>query len=964
MRTESGRVALKLLVPVCVVVVISVSVGLAHKCWEYSEVVLDPAKVDPWVVGSPCTIACSGAVDDGLHAAGSTAGQIVQHYHRNWHCAHCIPAFGIADTLANRRAYGLAFMAFHRQLILDFDIYRLATSSWGRLQPWDPAPGATIPGNFEDDTPFGFTFCGSSGGSRAASAICSTCTALPAQFIGNTLGNFETLGDVGYSLELLRNASDVLIATWHGDFHNGVAAAGTCQDIADPLYATRDPAFWMAHKKLDEVTRDWQRLKAVDLVIVIDRSGSMDDNCSSPTPPPAESPCKINDAKAAATLLANLVQDVRMEGGMVAAQQHRIGLVSFSNTATDDLTPIAGTALVPANGIVSDDGINNTDFENALAGIATGGNTSIAAGIREAISILNSVPDPNPHQAILVLTDGKENVSPCLGGSSPSACTPVGPSGTLTASEVGAIQIVAIGIEGGPLGGADEANLRDIAERHGGTFLAQADVGAVLTWQKFFVDAFGQIFDSAISADPFGTLLPGQMASAPFPIQVCGLDDRISLVAGFERLRQFQTQTNCDIEVRLFTPTGKLVNRFDVGVEAGHGATHDFVHVSLPYNGESIGTWRGQVARRSQFTDCPAQNYFYSTLVKGFGHVTPFVMKPKVSLGERILATFRLTESGRPMGGFDSVVANVTLRRPDGSVQIFPLFDNGANGDTFAGNNVWSVEIPVPAFELGPHELRGHFELTKGGCTRVREAAYSIVVEREPSQCTKINVPAIVNAGLYRRPQAGEINKILQLFCLWNRCASSNQYDLQISDTFGWLKTRDRAGNLVNLPQSFRMALTPFHEHCLGEESVDEMPIFAAIPPTARPGDKSIVSIRVVPLVGNQEPVTATTTIQVFPPPDCNLNGVDDAKDLATGVSHDHDQNGRPDECEVHRHLSLPPLTIARDGGRVTITWYPPTGALEQATTVTGPWGDVQGAKSPYTTQINLQTNRFFRVKH
>jgi hypothetical protein len=246
----------------------------------------------------------------------------------------------------------------------------------------------------------------------------------------------------------------------------------------------------------------------------------------------------------------------------------------------------------------------------------------------------------------------------------------------------------------------------------------------------------------------------------------------------------------------------------------------------------------------------------------------------------------------------------------------------------------------------------------------VREAAYSIVVEREPSQCTKINVPAIVNAGLYRRPQAGEINKILQLFCLWNRCASSNQYDLQISDTFGWLKTRDRAGNLVNLPQSFRMALTPFHEHCLGEESVDEMPIFAAIPPTARPGDKSIVSIRVVPLVGNQEPVTATTTIQVFPPPDCNLNGVDDAKDLATGVSHDHDQNGRPDECEVHRHLSLPPLTIARDGGRVTITWYPPTGALEQATTVTGPWGDVQGAKSPYTTQINLQTNRFFRVKH
>ena len=114
----------KFLVPIFIAVLICVPVGLAHKCWEYSELLLDPSQVDPWVVGSPCTIACV-AGDDGLHPAGSTTGQIVQHYHRNWHCGHCIPSAGIADTAANRAAYGRAFMAFHRQLILDFDIYRL-----------------------------------------------------------------------------------------------------------------------------------------------------------------------------------------------------------------------------------------------------------------------------------------------------------------------------------------------------------------------------------------------------------------------------------------------------------------------------------------------------------------------------------------------------------------------------------------------------------------------------------------------------------------------------------------------------------------------------------------------------------------------------------------------------------------------------------------------------------------------
>ena len=124
------------------------------------------------------------------------------------------------------------------------------------------------------------------GGQSAETAGTTTefCQNLPAAFVGANLNSFNTLGEVGYNLEL----------SWHGSYHGGVSALG-CADIATTRNTTRDPAFWMAHKKLDEVARDWQALQATDIVIVIDRSGSMDNNCSSTTPPLNESPCAINE---------------------------------------------------------------------------------------------------------------------------------------------------------------------------------------------------------------------------------------------------------------------------------------------------------------------------------------------------------------------------------------------------------------------------------------------------------------------------------------------------------------------------------------------------------------------------------------------------------------------------------------------------------------------------------------------
>jgi hypothetical protein len=731
---------------------------------------------------------------------------------------------------------------------------------------------------------------------------------LPGEYNIDNLNDFSSLGEVGWNLE----------QDWHTSYHRGVRVLG-CGDIGTFIHTPRDPAFWMAHKKLDEVARDWQSLQATDVVLVIDRSGSMAST--------------INDAREAARTFADLVLDVRLTTAVSpvpAAEQHRIGLVSFAFDATNDMDPLG---LTSADGIVTENGVD-TSFETALAGISTSGATSIAAGIREAISILSSVSDPNPHQAILVLTDGKENWAPCLGGNSPSECSS---TDVLTVGEVGDIQIVAIGFGDG----AEEANLRDVAERHGGVFFAAPDISDALTLQKFFVTAFSEIFDAAtagaastgspkslLGSASDRTMQSGQQASEPFKIEIASGDERLTVVLGFEEIRRdsLDRTSKCDLELELFTPSGKRVNRSDKGIEASQGPRYDFITANLPYQGESTGTWTGLVGRApGSEKDCGAQDYFYSVLVKGLGRIDPFVVRPNLVVGRPILATFRISESNRPVGGFDRVDAEVTLTRPDGRTETHPLFDDGTNGDRLAGNHIWSVEIPGPVKDPGPYHLRAHFELTHKEGTRARVSEYSIVAQPQPEHCTNVVASGVVNAYMQHRPQPGDIIQLDELVCLYDKCGAPDRYEMQITDSMGWLRTPDPqgTGTLVNLPRSFRSgSVKGFGVHCLGSPDPDDsdggIPLVAVIPESAKPGDRSVVSIRVRSLTHpDQEPVDVETAIEVFPPPDCNQNGVDDAIDIANGTSKDQDHNGIPDACEGGEHYA--PAAAASDSQRLLV---------------------------------------------
>ena len=875
--------------------------AFAGWCWEYSD---EPAV-------NPLPWACTSS-DTGV-STGDVVGQTMRHEHRNWHCRHPVPEL-FDTTSEEQRLYGREFCAFHRQFIQDFDNWRLQyLPSLGRMDIWTASEGAAIPGN-EETTSSPFTHCSSCGSSpgdcppmrsdcpggvddpscftRDAGATCDGCSDIPDQFIGESLDTeFSSLGEACYRLEL----------DWHTTYHGGVSDEG-CGDTGTSKNTTRDPAFWMAHKKLDELSRDWQNLQAVDIVIVLDRSGSMNDNCSSGTPPLEETQCAINDAREAAKFFADLVTDVRLDSmGSPAAQQHRIGLVSFSNTATLHL------GLTSAAGIV--DGSGSTPFEMAINAVSAGGTTSIGAGIREAIALLAGEASPNDHQAILVLTDGKENVAPCLEADT-SPCFSADPADELTVSEYGDIQLVAIGIGEG----AEEVHLRDAAETHGGIFIAQpnlvdpADDLDPVKLLKFFETAYSTIFDEEAVVDPHYTDFSGRISAlADFDLSLCGSERSLTVVVGRQRMGQAATngQDLCDIRVEVVTPSGNVVDGSWAGFEEGHGAGYHFVRVPLSGPAQATGVWKARVVRPNiQSCDMPGsgQRWFYSASARAFSRVKPWPLRPYSPAGAPLQASFRNGDTHRPVGGWDSVSAHVTVVPPDGTSSeglVFELRDDGTRGDGIANNGTYGVEIPTSAVDTSwvdqgegrnaSYLMRAHFEMTKDGCTQTRESEYAVVVTPNPSTCiTQV-------CGTIRRVYPGQLLPVDELTCFENRCGSGAVVNVAMADSKGWLRTLDANGNLIPLPGTFSMGeIHGAHHACL--EGGEPIPILIQVPGAAAVGDQSVITT-----TGSVAPTgsstSCTTTVEVFLE-DCNDNEIHDLLDVSNGTSLDSNANLVPDECE------------------------------------------------------------------
>lgn len=308
-----------------------------------------------------------------------------------------------------------------------------------------------------------------------------------------------------------------------------------------------------------------------DVMVVMDRSGSMSAAGSSGRP-------KLAEARDAAALFVQLIR---------AGAGNRIGLVSFSTSEITDFT------LHNATGPNKTTLVGPPPFVGGKIGaLAANGSTAIGKGLIAAAAELPASA-ANP-RTILLLTDGLQNVGPMIGQSS-------------VQNAIAGIDINAIGY--GTASNLDGPLLSALAAAHNGSY-ARADTNLQL--EKYFAQAFGNIFESGLLADPEFDMADEERRAKPIPFRVCG-EETITIVTGWANLA-----TALLIEVT--APNGALIHAGAAGTTSVTGTGWTFLRIPLPHGGERDGLWHVTIFRPGggEFPPpAPATRYFVNIIANG-----------------------------------------------------------------------------------------------------------------------------------------------------------------------------------------------------------------------------------------------------------------------------------------------------------------------------------------------------------
>jgi hypothetical protein len=353
-----------------------------------------------------------------------------------------------------------------------------------------------------------------------------------------------------------------------------------------------------------------------DVMLVFDRSGSM-------SLPGTSGLAKIDEAHAAASLFVQLVR---------AGTGNRVGLVSFSTTATLDLM----LEDVDKNALIGPPPFTTGKIGATVAS----GSTSIGDGLNNAYAQLTTVANT---RNVLLFTDGLQNTPPKV---DPTDASPP------------KVFVDAIGY--GTPANLDGAMLTLLAEVHNGQYVL-ADTNLKLL--KFFSLAFGSIFEAGLAMDPEFVLPAGQQAAAPVPFNVCE-EEIITVVVGWEG-REAQ------LLIEVTTPGGVTITAGSPGVEASSSHTWTFLRVPLPHGGERDGTWsvtvmRPDIAGIAVTAPAPELRYFINVVASGGALLRRIPDSRRYFTGDTInpLVGLQYRQGGLP----PNAKLQVTVSRPDASV--------------------------------------------------------------------------------------------------------------------------------------------------------------------------------------------------------------------------------------------------------------------------------------------------------
>lgn len=474
-------------------------------------------------------------------------------------------------------------------------------------------------------------------------------------------------------------------------------------------------------------------VQTVDVMLVLDRSGSM----SLPSGSAGQS--KIQHARRAAALFLDLLR---------TGAGHRAGIVSFSTAATLD-ADLADHTTARETALIGPAPAHNGGI---VAGIAPGGFTTIGGGLDTARQRFPAPGAATNTPAMLLMTDGLENTPPMIKDAEPL---------------LGGIKLNVVGF--GTPASLDGPVLTDLARRHGGLYTR---AGTGLDLNKYFVLAFGNIFESGISTDPDREVPAGQAQAQPIAVQVCG-ETSMTVVAGWN-------DPASDLEVSLRTPSGVTLTEGSAGIAGSSGDTWHFLRVPMPFAGDHDGTWQAVVSRRLVIPNLqraaadtadglPAEPFFLATVVDGGPWLRPEppprplytgdIVNPLVRLmqpnGEKLPAEI-VVEVTRPARGAGNLLTDVGLGDAgdvDGETldarTTTLLGLEARQGEPIGGSTVLTYTLTdEPAHTGGPFEPDGRFGLlvpdlttVEGdytfharasygrGCTGTRETIWSMHVD-------------------------------------------------------------------------------------------------------------------------------------------------------------------------------------------------------------------------------------------
>lgn len=348
---------------------------------------------------------------------------------------------------------------------------------------------------------------------------------------------------------------------------------------------------------------------AVDVMLVLDRSGSMTEPASAGMPD-----TKIETLRAAAT---QLVQAMRPNEGF------GLGLVQFNQNVVP--FPAGAEAALALHTSARAATLANS----TIPSIQAGGRTSIGDGLEEATKQLATPVAVDHDRVVLLVTDGKENEPKSIGDV----------KANLIAQDV-TVHVLGLGHGAG----VDADRLSDLALDTGGSYRITADHVA---FRKLFIETLADVVHWSAVTDPAGRLTADETATVPFTLAADETGALITVL--WEGVPEA-------LEAALVTPSGAVLDPIS-GTRGVHFTRGDrFLQVTLdpPFHGRLADVWAGTWQLRLEAArPIPAGRfvrYDVGVFAEG-GARLELDASVRPLAGEPLQLSARLERDGRPLLG-------------------------------------------------------------------------------------------------------------------------------------------------------------------------------------------------------------------------------------------------------------------------------------------------------------------------